>query len=225
MNFRTLTKRIGDQALSLCYSENPWGVLRSHLPLTVIFLSFWVMSPEALSLPLGLALYVIGVFAWTLAEYLIHRYFFHWTPKSPKVRKWVHRIHVDHHLRPEEETILNAGPLFAGPIALVFFALFWLTLTALGLREPAALGGVFLSGVVLGHWVYEWVHYLCHVKKARKPPTGPWISGLRRYHSLHHFADWKSRYGVTTSFWDRVFGTYGKVSEGARVPGTFSRSR
>jgi 4-hydroxysphinganine ceramide fatty acyl 2-hydroxylase len=30
---------------------------------------------------------------------------------------------------------------------------------------------------------------------------------LKKYHLQHHFADYENGFGVTSRFWDRVFGT------------------
>lgn len=30
---------------------------------------------------------------------------------------------------------------------------------------------------------------------------------LKKYHIRHHFADYENGFGVTSRFWDRVFGT------------------
>jgi 4-hydroxysphinganine ceramide fatty acyl 2-hydroxylase len=30
---------------------------------------------------------------------------------------------------------------------------------------------------------------------------------LKKYHLKHHFADYENGFGVTSRFWDRIFGT------------------
>ena len=30
---------------------------------------------------------------------------------------------------------------------------------------------------------------------------------LKKYHMLHHFADYQNGFGVTSRFWDKIFGT------------------
>jgi 4-hydroxysphinganine ceramide fatty acyl 2-hydroxylase len=30
---------------------------------------------------------------------------------------------------------------------------------------------------------------------------------LKKYHLQHHFADYENGFGVTSRFWDRIFGT------------------
>jgi 4-hydroxysphinganine ceramide fatty acyl 2-hydroxylase len=35
----------------------------------------------------------------------------------------------------------------------------------------------------------------------------PWYQELKKYHLKHHFADYQNGFGVTSRFWDWVFGT------------------
>lgn len=34
-----------------------------------------------------------------------------------------------------------------------------------------------------------------------------YYQSLKKYHLEHHFADYENGFGVTSRFWDRVFGT------------------
>lgn len=34
-----------------------------------------------------------------------------------------------------------------------------------------------------------------------------YYKGLKKYHLQHHYADFENGFGVTSRFWDRVFGT------------------
>jgi 4-hydroxysphinganine ceramide fatty acyl 2-hydroxylase len=34
-----------------------------------------------------------------------------------------------------------------------------------------------------------------------------YYKSLKKYHLEHHFADYENGFGVTSRFWDRVFGT------------------
>jgi 4-hydroxysphinganine ceramide fatty acyl 2-hydroxylase len=35
----------------------------------------------------------------------------------------------------------------------------------------------------------------------------PYYKELKKYHLQHHFADFQKGFGVTSRFWDKVFGT------------------
>jgi sterol desaturase/sphingolipid hydroxylase (fatty acid hydroxylase superfamily) len=61
-------------------------------------------------------------------------------------------------------------------------------------------GGAVLAGVLVAYAWYLSVHYCAHHNPAILPAS------LRKHHLDHHrFAN--RNYGVTTKFWDRVFGT------------------
>ncbi|HNY55312.1 MAG TPA: sterol desaturase family protein, partial [Chitinophagales bacterium] len=71
----------------------------------------------------------------------------------------------------------------------------------------------FVVGFVGMYSLYEITHYRYH---ASKPLVKPFII-LRKHHFYHHFHNPKMNHGVTTRFWDRVFGTFHRV-EVVRVP-------
>ena len=52
---------------------------------------------------------------------------------------------------------------------------------------------------------YEFVHCIQHL--AYKPKS-PLIAEMKKRHMAHHFHDENGNYGITTFFWDKVFGTY-----------------
>ncbi|MDT7942479.1 MAG: sterol desaturase family protein [Bacteroidota bacterium] len=56
--------------------------------------------------------------------------------------------------------------------------------------------------------MYEYTHYAIH--KYPQPPH-PLLKGLWQNHYLHHYRMPEKRFGVTTTLWDRVFGTYEKA--------------
>jgi dihydroceramide fatty acyl 2-hydroxylase len=57
-------------------------------------------------------------------------------------------------------------------------------------------------GVVTGYLAYGWIHYAAHHLR----PSTQWLNRRKQIHALHHRAR-DGHYGVTTSFWDRVFRT------------------
>jgi sterol desaturase/sphingolipid hydroxylase (fatty acid hydroxylase superfamily) len=130
--------------------------------------------------------YAIGLFLWTLLEYGIHRFAFHgFLP------------HWQHHEDPKDpKYIVSPLWLSCGTSALLLPIL----------RIPAgswARSGIVLAGIISGYLVYEAVHLMIHANEA----GGPTLRKLRKRHYIHHFADDRFHYGVTTSIWDRVFGS------------------
>ena len=40
----------------------------------------------------------VGLLIWTLVEYFVHRFLFHWVPSSPRLREM--QLHLLHHEEP-----------------------------------------------------------------------------------------------------------------------------
>ena len=136
-----------------------------------------------------LALSAVGYGLWTLAEYVVHRFVLHHVPL-------VRPMHMAHHEAPRD--LIGTPTIFS---VLLFFVAVFLPLNALlGLRAASALS----VGLLIGYFSYVLVHYGLH----------HWGSGgfrhlqkLKRHHALHHHLEDQCNYGVTTTIWDRLFGT------------------
>jgi sterol desaturase/sphingolipid hydroxylase (fatty acid hydroxylase superfamily) len=131
---------------------------------------------------------VAGVIGWTLVEYAIHRSIYH------RVQPF-QGYHDAHHDDPKA---LIGAPSVIGIV--IIFAVVFLPLLPLGL--PVACGGV--SGFILGYFAYMMVHHASHHWDIR---PGTHLYALRRHHARHHYAHDLGNFGVSTSFWDHVFGT------------------
>jgi sterol desaturase/sphingolipid hydroxylase (fatty acid hydroxylase superfamily) len=151
---------------------------------------------RGIALPAVPLLFFGGMFLWTLAEYLLHRYVFHFRHDSPWGRRAHFLLHGVHHDFPNDADRLVMPLLTSTPMAVIFFALFG---AALG---PAA-GPAFFAGFVVGYLFYDGTHYYVH----HFVPRSRWGKLLRRHHLTHHFADHDGGFGVSTPLWDVVFGT------------------
>ena len=150
---------------------------------------------KGLSFLTVLGFFVIGVLTWTLLEYVIHRYVFHYEPKT-RVGKLLHFImHGVHHDYPNDATRLVMPPIISVPLAVVFYVVFILTL---GRFAPAAL-----AGFGFGYVGYDTIHYATH-HFAMKRGVWRW---LKQYHLRHHYQDDNAGYGVSSPLWDYIFGT------------------
>lgn len=134
--------------------------------------------------------FVAGLFWWTLLEYLLHRFVFHLAPDT------LGRRHIEHHDHPLDRRLAIASPgTSIGGAALhglVFFGLFgW------------GVGGGLFLGLITGYLAYEWIHWSTHYRHPRTRLG----KALRRHHLLHHHAQKEARFGVTSPFWDGIFGT------------------
>src|SRR5919197_1928749 len=136
---------------------------------------------------------VAGYAFWTLCEYWIHRVIFHFEPEEglgARLHWMVHGVHHDH---PNDPLRLVMPPAASVPLALIFYALFWLVL---GADRATAFGAGFLAGYL----AYDMIHYHLH---HHTPTTraGKW---LRELHMRHHFQDDTRGYGISAPYWDVV---------------------
>jgi len=83
-----------------------WSVpLIIFVPVTSYLLYRAAVTP-GLSTMAGVILFLSGLFIWTIAEYLLHRFVFHYEPKS-KIGQYLHfMMHGVHH---EYRTTQNAS--------------------------------------------------------------------------------------------------------------------
>ena len=146
-------------------------------------------------------LFIAGAFTWTFMEYLLHRFVLHYVEDSPWIQRWHNFIHGAHHDVPNDLRFVTASPFVTFPIAVLLWALFYLVL-GWNWVWP------FFAGFGLGYLLYEYTHYAIH--KYPQPPH-PLLKGLWQNHYLHHYRTPEKRFGVTTTLWDRVFGTYEKA--------------
>lgn len=147
--------------------------------------------------------FVGGLFLWTLAEYLLHRFLFHYPPRTPRQERIFFLFHGIHHAQPQSKTRLVMPPVVSIPLALVFYGLFVLIVGyLLGLGYMVRL---LFSGFISGYLAYDLTHYATHHFPMRK---GIW-RWLKRHHMRHHYKTPNLRFGVSSPLWDYVFGTMG----------------
>lgn len=141
----------------------------------------------------GLLAFFAGILLWTLIEYIIHRWVFHYHPKSSTGKKIHFLVHGIHHDYPRDATRLVMPLLVSIPLASFFFYLFILVFGNYYL--------VIFSGFVLGYVSYDSIHYATHHINLKGKIGG----FLRAYHLRHHYEDEHTAYGVSTPLWDYIF--------------------
>ena len=139
-------------------------------------------------------LFALGMFLWTLTEYVMHRFVFHYEPTSTWGRQLHFIMHGVHHDYPNDATRLVMPPSVSVPLAFLFYALFHATF------GPERLAPAF-AGFVTGYLCYDMIHYATHHFTMR----GPIFGYLKKYHLRHHYQDEGRGYGVSSPLWDHVF--------------------
>jgi len=160
----------------------------------IAFLIWTAFSRVQMNAIVFFSWFLFGIFIWTFSEYILHRFVFHFEPSS----SWGKRIHFIfhgvHHDYPNDAKRLVMPPSASVPLALGFYLLFdWI------LPEGAIFA--FFPGFIGGYLVYDMTHYALHHANFRKP----FWRKLKQHHMLHHYSDSTKGYGVSLSFWDKIF--------------------
>ena len=147
-----------------------------------------IFAPRGSGLRLT-AVSAAGLATWTLIEYLFHRFLLHGL--SPFC-EW----HARHHARPSAR-IASPTIFSASELVLLVYMPGWLLA---GAWTACAL----TLGVTAGYLAYTITHHANHHWRA----SSGWLMRRKRWHAAHHHASDQYRcFGVTNTFWDRVFGT------------------
>lgn len=180
--------------LEFCSHVHPVAPLVIYVPVIgwMLYSSIW---QRHLGFAIIAGLFLLGVLIWSLVEYLVHRHVFHYEPKTKLGQQLHFMVHGVHHDYPNDATRLVLPPSVSIPLAVVFYALFAL---ALGRNAPPAF-----AGFGCGYLFYDMVHYATHHFAMRQ---GVWL-WLKQYHMRHHYKDEHVGFGVSSPFWDYVFGS------------------
>src|SRR5438034_1200529 len=106
----------------------------------MLYVSFWLLQ---LSFVAVASLFFLGILLWTLIEYLIHRYIFHYEPKTRWGKQLHFVIHGVHHDYPNDARRLVMPPVISIPLAFLFFGLFFLIFGSLAPAVFACLVVVY----------------------------------------------------------------------------------
>ncbi len=138
----------------------------------------------------------VGLFFWTLIEYVLHRFVFHFKPHAPWQERIAYLIHGIHHDQPQDATRLVMPPTAALFLATVLYLSFRLVLGVQWVMP-------FFSGFLLGYLCYDYIHYAIH----HFMPRHAVLKALKNHHMKHHYMMHGARWGVSSPLWDLVFGT------------------
>ena len=142
-------------------------------------------------------LVVLGLLVWSLTEYILHRYVFHFVREATWTKKVHFFLHGVHHDFPSDKDRL-VMPLGASlPMAFLFYGLFYFLTHGARLAEPLYIG------FALGYLFYDGSHYAVHHFK-QTTRIGKF---LKKHHMKHHHGDNFGGFGVSSPLWDIVFGT------------------
>ncbi len=141
-----------------------------------------------------------GFLLWTLAEYLLHRFVFHFYAETPFEKRLQFMIHGLHHDDATDATRLVMPPAASIAFSFLFFGLFKVVFGAI---SHVTFMDPFFALFIAGYLCYDYIHFGVHFFKPRTR-IGKF---LKQSHMKHHFVSPGSRWGVSSPLWDFVFGT------------------
>jgi len=162
----------------------------------VLFLLWHCVAVRELPVIQVAAMAIPGLLVWSLMEYLLHRFAFHFPAKSAVGKFLVYMFHGVHHDVPNDKTRLVMPPVGAVIIMAILWVLFRLVI-------PGPWAEPFLAFFIVGYLIYDYLHYATHHFRIRHPL----LQALKRHHMGHHFTSEETKYGVSSPLWDWVFGT------------------
>ncbi|RPB25063.1 Inositolphosphorylceramide-B hydroxylase [Terfezia boudieri ATCC MYA-4762] len=182
-------------------SKAPWWIVPTVWVPAVCY-GLWRAYEGVQSLPLLGMNFVIGVVVWTLVEYTLHRCLFHLDehmPDHPIFLTLHFMLHGVHHYLPMDKYRLVMPPA----LFLVLAYPFWvLVQSLLGAAFSWYIATNLYCGGIFGYILYDCTHYFLHHKN-----LPAYMRELKKYHLKHHYMDYQLGFGVTSKFWDKVFGT------------------
>jgi sterol desaturase/sphingolipid hydroxylase (fatty acid hydroxylase superfamily) len=132
---------------------------------------------------------LVGAAVWSLLEFLAHRFILH------KVSPF-RQLHASHHADPRA--------LIGTPTWLSFAAIVIGAFVPLWREAGLNLASGLTAGLMLGYLWYVSVHHAVHRWPAR---PGSYLYRAKVRHAWHHGAGASCNFGVTTGWWDVVFGS------------------
>ncbi|MEP2671078.1 MAG: sterol desaturase family protein [Cyclobacteriaceae bacterium] len=171
------------------------AVPTSMLVLYSITLFYWSLTNTVTTRGMATVLFFAGWFVYTWVEYNTHRYIFHMATYSKLKSKIQYAIHGIHHEYPRDKERLAMPPILSVTIS---------TILLLVLR--LVMGDyvfAFLPGFLVGYSIYLGIHYILHAF----PPPRNFFKVLWVNHSIHHYRDSESVFGVSSPLWDYIYGT------------------
>jgi sterol desaturase/sphingolipid hydroxylase (fatty acid hydroxylase superfamily) len=167
------------------------------VPLYIFIPAIVFFIYKALSNGIGvvpLILYFLGGLAiWTVTEYFLHRFVFHYYPTSEFGKKIHFIFHGVHHDYPRDKKRLVMPPSASIPLATLFYFFFSIFF------ERAALFA-FFPGFLTGYLAYDMMHYAMHHHNFKSG----FFKKIKQHHMLHHYQDPSKGYGVSSSLWDKI---------------------
>jgi sterol desaturase/sphingolipid hydroxylase (fatty acid hydroxylase superfamily) len=178
----------------------PLAIIIIWSPVGIYFLISTIINRPLNVSPLYIPLAIfIGIFLWTLMEYLLHRFVFHFHAKSTRGQRITFLFHGIHHAQPQCKTRLVMPPAVSVPGFFLFYGLFYLILGII--LNVTYWIAPMMVGFIVGYLFYDLGHYATH----HSPMRSGYGRLIKRNHMIHHYRTPNKRFGVSSPLWDYVF--------------------
>lgn len=165
---------------------NYWGEFALDIPIGIFLiisgLRHFDMHPAA-----AFATILAGVFLFSFAEYVIHRWVFH-----GRIQLFV-QGHRSHHENPMG---YDGLPFFLPALVLLGF------LGIAVLMMPEGYAFLLIGTIAFGYTIYGVGHFIIHHVRFHRNLPRHWAAN----HLIHHYHP-EANFGVTTPLWDILFST------------------
>ncbi|KAK0498323.1 oxidoreductase [Armillaria luteobubalina] len=142
--------------------------------------------------------FIIGNIIWTILEYGMHRFLFHLDENLPDkgVFLTLHfLLHGVHHYLPMDRMRLVMPPILFTALQFPFTQLAYKLF-------PTPVANGIIAGAFAFYVIYDTMHYALHHTN-----LPAYLKEQKRYHLAHHYKNYELAFGVTSKFWDHIFGT------------------
>jgi sterol desaturase/sphingolipid hydroxylase (fatty acid hydroxylase superfamily) len=180
------------EALSKIHFTVP---LYIYIPVILAFLyrGIYILNIDFMNL---ISLIVLGIIVWSLTEYVLHRFVFHYVPDSEFGQRIHFIFHGVHHDYPSDSRRLVMPPSVSLPLAVLFYLLFYLIVGKIFVAP-------FMAGFLTGYLFYDMTHYAVHHFNMHNKF---WLA-IKNHHMKHHYQDPAKGFGVSSPVWDKIIGT------------------
>jgi sterol desaturase/sphingolipid hydroxylase (fatty acid hydroxylase superfamily) len=188
-----------NQYLEYLTKTHPLVIWGMYLPI-IGFMLYFSTSKLSFTVLQTTVIFISGMLFWSLFEYTVHRFVFHFFAESERAKKIVYVIHGNHHEYPRDKERLFMPAVPSLLLAIIVFSIMYLVAYLFGIPGYVF---AFFPGFVMCYLIYGSMHYAIH---AWNPPF-KWMKPLWRNHHLHHYKNVEKGFGVSSTLWDHVFGT------------------
>ena len=182
------------------YVTNPHLVFFIFTPLAVVMALFSVFYFKIPLIEILIAA-ALSVPVWTIFEYCMHRFLFHFESENSFMKKFLYTVHHGHHDYPNDNRLMLVSPAisltsYAAILGLVYLAFGMIAIP-------------FMAGFAICYMFYDWLHYASHNYNFKTPV----FQKLKKHHLRHHYRDDTKNFGFTSFVCDTFFKTIHRALE------------